>query len=195
MKRRKEGKEGRKGGWKEMNRKGDNIGGQTCATHLWTRLTEKVLKEELRSSVETSEMDNAGKRPQRTENPPSYLSEAAQSCFCLRLPYSTSHDHHRAACLGGLPRPTKPQHQGKAIQTDPTLHVHQSLVTSRDNKQIFKRWVKRQNHLVTHGPEDKRQTLIQKRSTPATGGCLSLYIQVRFKTGLQLTQCKVIDCI
>ena len=83
-------------------------------------------------------MDNAGKRPQRTENPPSYLSEAAQYCFCLRLPYSTSHDHHLAACLGGLPRPTKPQHQGKAIQTDPTLQVHQSLVTSRDNKQIFK---------------------------------------------------------
>lgn len=27
MKRRKEGKEGRKGGWKEMNRNGDNIGG------------------------------------------------------------------------------------------------------------------------------------------------------------------------
>lgn len=155
-----------------------------CATHLWTRLTGKVLKEELNSSVETTEMDNAGKRAQSTENPPSYLSEAAQSCFCLRLPYSTSHNHHLAACPGGLPRPAKPQHQGKAIQTDPTLQVHQSLFTSRDNRQIFKRWGKRQNNLVTHGPEDKRQTLIQKHSIPTSGGCLSLDVQVCFKTGL-----------
>ena len=76
-----------------------------CATHPWTRLTGKVLKEELSSSVETTEMDNAGKRSQSTENPPSYLSEAAQSCFCLRLPYGTSHNHHLAACPGACHDP------------------------------------------------------------------------------------------
>lgn len=103
--RRKEGKEGRKGGRKEMNRKGDNIGGQKCATHLWTRLAGKVLMKELSSSVDTSEMGNTGKRLKRTENPPSCLSEAAQSCFPLRLPYSTSHDHTQLPGLGACHSP------------------------------------------------------------------------------------------